>query len=234
MLKVISCPVNTWLWKNSKAASMGKDNNQRKRGELILLRKPSSNTCYKSGNTRFSAPQAHVPNTSITTITMCGAFLFSKDNTKPNFHPSTDQNPQRLDVRKICWMGKPFPFACSSFYSSAESQQQIKQLWQAAVYQDKLMSRKNLCCGGGIFLTWLWFLKWQKKKEKKETKPIPFNCLSKAGRFCHSNLMFQETQQWRITSLSWKWVCSGFTLEHPVSPPELCYREFWPQRNELY
>lgn len=52
------------------------------------------------------------------------------------------------------------------------------------------------------FVLWGWhlpdmtlILEMTKKKEKKETKPIPFNCLSKAGRFCHSNLMFQETQQ---------------------------------------
>jgi len=89
-----------WLWKNSEAAFMGKDNNQIKRGALTLLRHLSSNPWFKLGYTRFPAPQAHAPNANITT-TMCGAFLFLKGNTKPDFYPSTDQNPWRLDLRKL-------------------------------------------------------------------------------------------------------------------------------------
>lgn len=150
---------NEYLFsKTSKTGFMHKDNNQIKRGELIPLRR--QNSCFKSGSTRFSIVQAHAPNTNVKT-TMCGGFLFSKDNAKPNFSPVSDK---RLDLRKLCCMEKLFSFAYS-LYSAPGSQQQIKQPWQASAHQDTAMSRKNPCCEGGVFLTWLWFLKWQLRKK---------------------------------------------------------------------
>lgn len=80
---------------------MWKDNSQRKWGELILLRKQDSNSCFKSGDTRFSIVQAHSPNISVKT-TRCGGFLLSKNNVKPNSCPITDQKIQRSDLRKLC------------------------------------------------------------------------------------------------------------------------------------
>lgn len=86
---------------------MGKDNNQRQKGELTLLSKQSSNSCFISDNTSFSAPQAYAHNTSVMTA-IRRAFLFSKDNTKPNFCPSTDQPHPMLDLRSFIGWENPF------------------------------------------------------------------------------------------------------------------------------